>query len=225
MLAVDGGYVLLVDDLVDIRRSLSRQIEPRYGRVAGAANVREACDWIYGRELIDLAVVDIDLGSEHGSEVMRHLQSERPAVPIIVLSALDDRRIREVAESFQARSARKDSGFEVLAGHIRQAGPARFGAAVAFVAARLSPGEARVFYAYAQGARAGDVLAQLNISMTALQTRRTSIRAKLGTTPDDVLARLRRRYPLVAPTHQAAVTRQPKRASTALRDAPPYSTG
>lgn len=210
----------MVDDLVEIRRSLSRQIEPRYGRVAAAGNVRDACDWIYGSELIDLAVVDIDLGGEHGSEVMRHLRSERPAVPIIVLSALDDRRIREVAESFQARSARKDAGFEVLAGHIRRAGPARFAAAVAFVAARLSPGEAQVFYAYAQGARSGDVIAQLDISMTALQTRRASIRAKLGTTPDDVLARLRRAYPLVAPAHQA----EARRESTAPRDKLPYST-
>ena len=194
-MATDGGRVLLVADLHVARCELVQWLEPRFGTVASAADVGEACAWIHGGVLLDLAIVQLQTSDEHRS-VMRQLASQRPAVPVIVLSVDDDGALGAMRDG-GCRVVRHGDGFELLAAHVERAAPARFAAAVAHVAEGLSPTEARLLFSFAQGARAADVAAELGITTATVQTHRRSMRHKLGAAPDEVLARLRRAYPLL----------------------------
>lgn len=117
-------------------------------------------------------------------------------MPVIVLSA-DDVGALGAMRDGGCRVVRQGDGLDMLAAHVERAAPARFAAALAHAAGGLSPTEARVLFSLAQGARAADVAAELGISTATVQTYRRSMRHKLGAGPDEVLARLRKAYPLL----------------------------
>jgi two-component system response regulator PhoP len=80
--------VLLIEDDVDLRNSLSAQLRSAGFNVDSAADGEEG---LYaGREFpIDLAVVDLGLPKLSGLEVIRRLRAEGKTFPILVLTARD----------------------------------------------------------------------------------------------------------------------------------------
>ena len=194
---VDAGRALVVANDARVRASLARWVEPRHGLAAPAADIDDACVWIHSDWLLDLAILKLGRDGDN-SAVVRQLSSQRPVVPIIVLSDGDTHALLALTEVAAVRVVPHGDDFEMLAAHVQRAGAARFAAAVAHVATRLSPTEARILCAFAQGARAADVAADLHIRSATVQTHRANIRLKLGAPLEAVLARLRKTYPLVA---------------------------
>lgn len=86
--------VLLVDDDETIRESLSWRLENLGYRVLAAALGREALQ-LARQETLDAVILDLCLPDMDGLGVCRMLTEERRTsdVPVIVLSAVDDRDI------------------------------------------------------------------------------------------------------------------------------------
>ena len=88
----DAGVILLVEDNVDhaflVRRKLEEQVEDKYSLVhlttAGAAVARLAAGDVR------CVLLDLTLPDAHGLEALRALRDAAPAVPIVVLTGLDD---------------------------------------------------------------------------------------------------------------------------------------
>jgi DNA-binding NarL/FixJ family response regulator len=82
-----GVRVLLVDDSAIIRRRLFDLIAGARGieSVDEAESVSTALDLAH-RHAIDLAVVDISLGSESGLDLLRLLRAEHPQMLLVVLT-------------------------------------------------------------------------------------------------------------------------------------------
>ena len=88
--------VLLVDDYVPLLRALTRLLEHSCHLVGHATTVAELF------ELLDICqpdvvVLDISLPDVNGIEACRRLRLVQPAVKIVMLTAMDDERIREAA--------------------------------------------------------------------------------------------------------------------------------
>ena len=88
--------VLLADDYVPLLRALTRLLEDDCHLVGHATTVAELF------ELVDICqpdvvVLDISLPDRNGIEACRQLRLVHPAVKIVILTAMDDERIREAA--------------------------------------------------------------------------------------------------------------------------------
>jgi DNA-binding response OmpR family regulator len=85
---LSGSTILLVDDEESIQRLLTFPLEKEGFRVLQARDGEEALER-FGRESVDLVVLDIMLPKVDGLEVCRRLRAES-IVPIIMLTARDD---------------------------------------------------------------------------------------------------------------------------------------
>lgn len=85
---MSGATILLVDDEESIQRLLTFPLEKEGFRVLQARDGEEALER-FGREAVDLVVLDLMLPKVDGLEVCRRLRAES-IVPIIMLTARDD---------------------------------------------------------------------------------------------------------------------------------------
>ncbi len=76
--------VLVVDDDEGIRDSLEEILEEEGYAPLLASSISEARS--LANRGFDLALVDIKLGNENGIDLLRHIKSERPQVPVIMIS-------------------------------------------------------------------------------------------------------------------------------------------
>jgi len=88
--------VLLADDYVPLLRALTRLLEDDCHLVGHATTVAELF------ELVDICqpdvvVLDISLPDNNGIEACRQLRLLQPGVKVVMLTAMDDERIREAA--------------------------------------------------------------------------------------------------------------------------------
>lgn len=79
--------ILLVDDSVEIRRSMRGMLGElltgvTFGEAADAAGALAALD----REPWDLVLLDLSLPDRNGFDTLRHIRGIRPAVPVLVMS-------------------------------------------------------------------------------------------------------------------------------------------
>lgn len=81
-----GMRALIIDDEPNIRKALSLGLETMGLISASAANSREALD-ILRSQSIDIAFLDLRLGTENGLDVIQPLLDENPRLSIIVLTA------------------------------------------------------------------------------------------------------------------------------------------
>ncbi|MBE1508626.1 response regulator [Rhizobium viscosum] len=75
-------HILIVDDDRDMRDMLSDYLGNHF-EVSTATDGRDA-KWMVAHRLIDLAVVDLNLGREDGLQVVRDLSSQ--AIPVIIIT-------------------------------------------------------------------------------------------------------------------------------------------
>src|SRR5437016_6118205 len=84
----DSSTILLVDDEDAVQKLLAYPLERDGFRVVQARDGQEALEQ-FGRERIDLVVLDLMLPKLDGLEVCKRLRAES-TVPIIMLTARDD---------------------------------------------------------------------------------------------------------------------------------------
>ena len=88
--------VLLADDYVPLLKALTRLLEHDCHLVGHATTVAELFELV---EICqpDVVVLDISLPDRNGIEACRQLRLVQPDVKIVMLTAMDDERIREAA--------------------------------------------------------------------------------------------------------------------------------
>lgn len=89
--AVEGGYLLVVDDDPMNRDTLSRHLERQGHRVAVAENGRQALEMV-STHPFDLVLLDVLIPEMDGYEVLQRLKRDRHSqdIPVIMISALDE---------------------------------------------------------------------------------------------------------------------------------------
>jgi CheY-like chemotaxis protein len=78
--------LLVVDDEVSVRNSLSRLLRVEGYTIFAAAGSAEAVEVLL-TETIDLVLLDINLGRENGWDLCRQIQTMDPDLPIVVITA------------------------------------------------------------------------------------------------------------------------------------------
>jgi two-component system copper resistance phosphate regulon response regulator CusR len=81
--------VLIVEDEARIRHFLARGLEAEGFSVVGAENGVDGID-VALRERFDLVVLDLLLPGLDGLSLLRRLHQERPALPVLIISARSD---------------------------------------------------------------------------------------------------------------------------------------
>ena len=115
-----GARILVVDDELQIRRSLQVNLENRNYSVMTAASGDEALEAM-ARRMPDVVIVDLVLPSMDGIELTRRIREQSP-VPIIVLSAIGDELKKvEALESGADDYVTKPFGLEELSARVRSA--------------------------------------------------------------------------------------------------------
>lgn len=96
--------ILVVDDSVVARMCLKRCLPTDAGHeVVEAGGGREALD-LFRRVRPDLTFLDLTMEDMHGLEVLEELKKEFPDAAVIILSADQQKKTRERAESLGALS-------------------------------------------------------------------------------------------------------------------------
>jgi DNA-binding response OmpR family regulator len=80
------GSILIVDDEVAVLHFFQKALQRAGFRVTGAASGEAALEWIKQQEF-DLALLDLQLQSMSGLDIMEHLQQQWPATPVIIITA------------------------------------------------------------------------------------------------------------------------------------------
>jgi two-component system, NarL family, nitrate/nitrite response regulator NarL len=93
---------LIVDDNAGYL-SEARDLLQRQGmRVVGIASSGGDALAIAASDRLDVALVDVDLGAESGLDVARALAMSAQPVPVILISAYDEKDLRELLEESPA---------------------------------------------------------------------------------------------------------------------------
>lgn len=87
--APSAGRVLVVDDEVEVRRSLQRLVTGLGHTVRTAASSEEADNWL-GAERFDVCLLDIELPRMKGVEFLGWALRRDPEMAVIMLTGLDD---------------------------------------------------------------------------------------------------------------------------------------
>ena len=191
--------LLIVDDHAVVRYGLRGLIEKEYDlEVADeAASVEEVLESVR-RGNLDLAIVDLSLRGLSGLELIRLIQDENAALPILVFSALDERFYAERALRIGAKGyVMKQETNQVILHAARQLlqGELYVSSDMAsrmlhqFVGGaaqegrtsieRLSSRELEVFQLTGQGYGTRQIAQMLHLSVKTIESYRASIKEKL----------------------------------------------
>lgn len=92
--------ILIVDDNATIQRVLKHTLKREGYEIFSAWNGLEACDFL-SAEVVDLAIVDIDMPEMNGIDLLHHIRGDERLgnLPVIMLTAsgLDEDRINAAA--------------------------------------------------------------------------------------------------------------------------------
>ncbi len=80
--------VLIIDDELSIRKSISMHLEDNFYKTLTAENGREGIE-IFDREHPDLVLVDLRMPEVDGYEVIKYIHKKSPDIPIIVVSGVN----------------------------------------------------------------------------------------------------------------------------------------
>jgi two-component system, NarL family, invasion response regulator UvrY len=190
--------VVIADDHAVVRKGLRQiMVEARDMTVVGEAASGDELLSVVRSCSVDVVILDLSLGVRSGLDLLRHVKSEFPRVPVIILSMHPE-------ELFAVRALRagaagyveKNSAPEELLTAIRRAARggtyvsarisekiasdiARGGAAV-LPHERLSNRELEVLRLLGSGMSATAIAHVLNLSVKTVSTHRTRVLAKTG---------------------------------------------
>ena len=189
--------VIIADDHSVVRRGLQQIIEtqPGWKVIAEVATADEVLPALRCARP-DVLVLDVAFGGRSGIDLLGSIRSERPALPILMLSMYNDEQyaipcIRAGASGY----LQKDSTPEELVGAMRHiaAGHIYISAAVADQLAaelvhgrtdqpheRLSAREFEVFRLIGSGKSVSEIAETLHLSAKTVSTYRTRILEKTG---------------------------------------------
>jgi DNA-binding NarL/FixJ family response regulator len=207
--------LVIVDDHLIVLDGLRRMIEtePGWTVVATCRSAAHAIE-VVAAEPVDLVVLDLRMPEMNGLELIRHLRKDRPALPLVVLTAdISDDDLAEamrhgvngVVLKEQAPAVLLDCIRAVISGEtyfVDQNLDAAFdrihkrGVERDEVLQALTPREIEVSRLAAAGFRSRDIGAQLGISPGTVKLHLHSIYSKLDITSRVELANLSQRLQL-----------------------------
>lgn len=192
--------ILLVDDHPLLRQGLALTIEAELDLavVAQAGSAEEALGR-FDEAAPDLVVTDVSLPGMNGLELMRHLLTRAPDLPVLVVSRHDEalyaeRAVRAGARGYVSKLAAGDQIVtairRVLRGGIHLSEDLKdkmlFGAAGGGKDATQTPLEAlsdrelEVFEMTGRGVATREISERLHLSVKTVESYRSRIKAKLG---------------------------------------------
>ncbi len=80
--------ILIIDDDISIRKSISMHLEDNFYKTLTAENGREGID-LFEKNCPDLVLVDLRMPKVDGYEVIRYIHKKAPEVPLIVVSGVN----------------------------------------------------------------------------------------------------------------------------------------
>lgn len=190
--------ILIIDDHAIVRRGLMQILmdEPDLN-VSEASEAREALNLIVARTF-DLIVLDLDLKSKSGLELLKDIKREKPELPVLFLSVYPEeqfavRTLKAGASGFMS----KDAAPEELVNAIRKIlkggkyinesvaekllsdlnSPAQKTDGMAHEA--LSDREFQILRLLGEGKTVGEIASELSISVPTVSTHRTRILEKM----------------------------------------------
>ena len=199
--------VVIADDHSIVRRGL-RQIISETTDLTVAAEASSADELLdlLRTQTFDLVVLDLTLGSRDGLEVLKHIKSELPRLPVLVLSMHDARVF--AGRAFRAGAAgyiQKEDAPEQLLQAIRRVLAGGHYASEGFVEAmaadlgsgssgtlpheRLSDREFEILRLLGSGLSVSQIAQNLHLSVKTVSTHRTRILEKTGFTDNADIVR------------------------------------
>jgi DNA-binding NarL/FixJ family response regulator len=182
--------LLLVDDHPMLLQGLEATLRPADGfQVVATAGSVAAAVAAHRKERPDVTVLDLRLGEEDGTEVIRAVRGRDPGARFLVLSTFDaEAQVRGVASAGASGYLLKTAPPAALIGAIRaiHSGlrhfPAELAERIAQPAAiwELTPRERSVLEAAAEGDTNKEIAARLGITEGTVKGYLVSIFAKLG---------------------------------------------
>lgn len=189
--------VLIADDHRIVREGLRLIIaaQPGWDVIAEAASADEVLPALR-KENVDVIVLDVSLGGRSGIDVVGHIRSEFPTLPVLILSMHDEqqyalRALRAGASGY----LQKDSSAtqliaaiqRVAAGHTHVSGAVADQLAAEYFRGpaglpheRLSTREFEVFRLIALGKSISEIADALHLSANTVSTYRSRILGKTG---------------------------------------------
>jgi DNA-binding NarL/FixJ family response regulator len=191
--------VLVVDDHPVVRLGIRQMIaaEPSLMVCGEADNVEEALRACRTTE-VDLAIVDLSLGSTSGLELIKQLHEEHPQLPILVLSMHDEslfaqRALRAGARGYLQKHEAIDgliqairhviSGKVFVSDTVAQqvlAGLRGTSPSPTDQLATLTDREIQVLERVGRGSSTAEIARDLGVSVKTIETYRSNIKAKLN---------------------------------------------
>jgi two-component system invasion response regulator UvrY len=189
--------VLIVDDHAVVREGLKRILELR-GDIAviGEAGTSDEVLSKIRSETFDIVVLDLALGRDHGIEVLKHIRSEQPKLPVLILSMQpEEHYAARLLKAGAAGYLSKESAPSELVNAVMKvsSGGRYVSAAIAERLAfeigtptsdkpheRLSDREFQIFQMIAIGKGLTQIADELGVSVKTVSTHRTRILAKLA---------------------------------------------
>jgi DNA-binding NarL/FixJ family response regulator len=190
--------IVVADDHAVVRRGL-RQIlaEADDLQFAGEADSADELLTLLRSRSFDLVILDYSLGNRSGIDVLKHIKSEFPRLPVLILSmhAEDLFAVRALRAGASGYIQKEVAPEELLLAVRRIAGGATYlspnmGQRVAADLARgdstmlpherLSDREFEVFRLLGTGKSVTDIAHELNLSVKTVSTHRTRILGKTG---------------------------------------------
>ena len=189
--------VLIVDDHAVVREGLKRILEMRGDiAVAGEAASRDETLSKVRGESFDVVVLDLALGRDNGLEVLKHIKSEQPKLPVLILSMQPEehyaaRLLKAGAAGYLSKESapgelvnavmKVSSGGRYVSPAIAERLAFEIGTPTTDTPhERLSDREFQVFQMIASGKGLTQIADELGVSVKTISTHRARILAKLG---------------------------------------------
>lgn len=191
--------ILIVDDHAIVRRGLMQILtdEPDIG-VSESSDAHQALK-LLKEKTIDMVVLDLDLKSKSGLELLKDIKREMPEMPVLFLSVYPEeqfavRTLKAGASGFMSKDAAPEELViairKILKGgkYINESVAERLLSDLNSSSHRtkgmlheaLSDREFQILRLFGEGKTVGEIAADLSISVPTVSTHRTRILDKMG---------------------------------------------
>jgi DNA-binding NarL/FixJ family response regulator len=192
-----GLHILIIDDHPLFRDALKVTLQNRLSgaSIEAAGSLDEAMRLVGARD-VDLALLDLTMPGVQGLSGLLYLRTQYPSLPVVVISATEDRGIARKCLAFGAagyvpKSASvatiNDAIDKVLAGEIflppemeTQSDPDHDTEALAAKLSTLTPQQVRVLMMLSQGLLNKQIAYELSVSEATVKAHVSAILTKLG---------------------------------------------